>query len=142
MVAKGSHAEPAPQANQMHPDEPQRGSSPHPRAGEDLGGRPSTEEPSVKLAPEIEDLARRPQDATSDERREIPRLSELARLLQEALYSDLTDPERRSFRGAAQRVAVGRVPDAQIRRTAHAPESAGTGQRPAATAVMRPSDAG
>lgn len=143
MVAKGSHAEPAPQANQMHPDELQRGDSdPDPRAGDNFGGRPSTVDPSVTLASEIKDRTRRLQGFTLDEPREIPGRPQLARLLQDALRIDLTDPERRPFRATAQRVAVGRVPGAQVRRTANAPESADTGQRPAATAVMRPSDAG
>ncbi|AUX24565.1 hypothetical protein SOCEGT47_051030 [Sorangium cellulosum] len=105
MVAKSKSSEPAPQAQQKHPDELQRDLNPNHMAGQNIGAGPSTLDPQVKLASDIEELTRELQDFTADELREIPVLPAGARLLQDAVHVDLADPERRAFRATAQRTA-------------------------------------
>lgn len=142
MVAKNNHPEPAPQAKQKHPDELQRDLNPNHMAGQNIGGGPSPLDPSAKLASDIEELTRQHHDFTADELREIPVLLEGARLLEDAVYVDLADPERRVPGDRADAREAGTVPGAQIGYPAHVLDSVGTNQRFTATAVTRPSDAG
>ncbi|WP_438022996.1 hypothetical protein [Sorangium sp. So ce233] len=143
MIAKNHHAGPAQQANQKPPDELQRDLNPNHMAGQNIGGGPSTLDPSVRFASEIKDLTRQLQDFTSDELREILVLPQGARLLQDAVYVDLAAPERRPLPGhRAEGREVETFPGARVRRTAHGLESADAAQRLTWTAVTRPIDAG
>ncbi|WP_437752655.1 hypothetical protein [Sorangium sp. So ce1389] len=143
MVATLNHPEPARQANQKSPDELQRDLNPNHMAGQNIEGGPSTLGPSVELASEIDDPTRQLQGSTSDEPRESPGLPEWARPLQDAVYVDLAGSERRALRATAQKVArSGQYLVRQPGCTPHGLESTGTSQRPPATSVMRPSDAG
>ncbi len=105
MVAKNNHSEPAPQTRQNHPDELQLDLNPDHMAGQNIGNGPATLDPHVKFASEHKEPTRELQDFTSDELREIPVLPAGARLLQDAVYVDLADPERRAFRATAQMVS-------------------------------------
>lgn len=105
MVAQDNHSEPAPQAKEKHPDDQQRDLNPNHMARQNIGGGLSALDPSVRLASDIKELTRQLQDFTSDELWEIPVLPEGARLLQDAVYADLADPERRAFRATVQILA-------------------------------------
>ncbi|XYH94149.1 hypothetical protein ACMHYB_40810 [Sorangium sp. So ce1128] len=100
MVATINHSEPARQANQKPPDELQRDLNPNHMAGQNIEGDPSTLDPSVELASDIDDPTRQLQGSTSDEPRESPGLPEGARPLQDAVYVDLAGSERRALSGA------------------------------------------
>lgn len=118
----------------------QRDLKPSHVGGQDIGGGPSPLDPGVKRAPDIEEPTGRLQRFASADLREIPVLPEEARLPHDAI--DLAALERRVPNDGAESHEAGAAPGAWTGTPNHVLESADADQRPTATAVTRPRDAG